>query len=86
MSNPHDTSVLFFARLREELGTDKLTLPGAETTAGAILQQLVSSHPQWRQALERAPVLCAVNQTMVSLDHPVQPGDEVGFFPMVTGG
>lgn len=85
MSNT-DITVLFFARLREELGTGELTLSGHVTTADAILQQLISEHPHWQPALQRAPVLCSINQTMASLDHPVQPGDEVGFFPMVTGG
>jgi molybdopterin synthase sulfur carrier subunit len=28
----------------------------------------------------------AVNQEYVDTDHPVQPGDEVAFFPPVTGG
>ncbi len=79
-------TVLFFARLREELGTREITLPGESTTAAALLEKLIADHPHWRPTLERAPVLCAVNQLMTSLDHPVHPGDEVGFFPMVTGG
>ena len=28
----------------------------------------------------------AVNQEYVDIDHPVKPGDEVAFFPPVTGG
>jgi molybdopterin synthase sulfur carrier subunit len=31
-------------------------------------------------------VRVAVNQEHVDLDHPVHPGDEVAFFPPVTGG
>jgi molybdopterin synthase sulfur carrier subunit len=31
-------------------------------------------------------VRVAVNQEHVRLDHPVRPGDEVAFFPPVTGG
>ncbi|MDU3076242.1 MAG: MoaD/ThiS family protein, partial [Mixta calida] len=30
--------------------------------------------------------LASVNQTLVSLQHPIQDGDEVAFFPPVTGG
>lgn len=79
-------NILFFARLREELNTHQLTITGSETTPAAILQQLIAEHPQWQATLERAPVLCAINHTIAALDHPVGPGDEVGFFPMVTGG
>jgi|TARA_B110000459_G_C16159208_1_gene294366 molybdopterin synthase sulfur carrier subunit len=28
----------------------------------------------------------AVNQEYVDLDHPIKPGDEIAFFPPVTGG
>ena len=31
-------------------------------------------------------LLAAVNQTLVSLEHPLTEGDEVAFFPPVTGG
>jgi len=30
--------------------------------------------------------VCAVNQTQADSDHPVTDGDEVAFFPPVTGG
>jgi molybdopterin synthase sulfur carrier subunit len=33
-----------------------------------------------------ARVRVAVNQEHVRLDHPIEPGDEVAFFPPVTGG
>ena len=34
----------------------------------------------------RPCVLAAVNQTLVELTHPLKAGDEVAFFPPVTGG
>ncbi|WP_251906820.1 MoaD/ThiS family protein, partial [Klebsiella pneumoniae] len=37
-------------------------------------------------ALEDGKLLAAVNQTLVSFDHPLTDGDEVAFFPPVTGG
>lgn len=52
--------VLFFAQVRELVGTDSLTLDASE--------------------------LAAVNQTLTSFEHPVASGDEVAFFPPVTGG
>jgi molybdopterin synthase sulfur carrier subunit len=37
----------------------------------------------WRGS---ANLRCAVNQQMVALDSPLGDGDEVAFFPPVTGG
>ena len=37
-------------------------------------------------ALEDGKLLAAVNQTLVSFDHSLTDGDEVAFFPPVTGG
>ena len=47
------------------------------TFFGLIIAQL---------ALEEGRLLAAVNQTLVSFDHPVVSGDEVALFPPVTGG
>lgn len=41
---------------------------------------------RWALALEDGKLLAAVNQTLVSFDHPLTDGDEVAFFPPVTGG
>ncbi|XXD10585.1 molybdopterin synthase sulfur carrier subunit [Klebsiella sp. R445] len=79
--------VLFFAQVRELVGTDALTLEAdAPLTVEAIRQQLVSRGDRWALALEAGKLLAAVNQTLTSFDHPVAPGDEVAFFPPVTGG
>lgn len=73
--------VRFFARLREQLGLSELELDG---------NSVHSVHEVWRQATRDAVlpanVLTAVNMHYVSLSHPVQDGDEVAFFPPVTGG
>ncbi|MGV2470112.1 molybdopterin synthase sulfur carrier subunit, partial [Bacillus subtilis] len=37
-------------------------------------------------ALEDGKLLSAVNQSFVSGEHPLTSGDEVAFFPPVTGG
>lgn len=41
---------------------------------------------RWALALEDGKLLAAVNQTLVSFDHSLTDGDEVAFFPPVTGG
>ncbi|VUS21833.1 molybdopterin synthase sulfur carrier subunit [Klebsiella huaxiensis] len=80
-------NVLFFAQVRELLGTDSLTLePNGLSTVEAVRQQLVTRGDRWALALEEGKLLAAVNQTLASFDHPLAAGDEVAFFPPVTGG
>lgn len=79
--------VLFFAQVRELLGTDSLMLdPRGLTTVEAVRQQLIARGDRWALALEEGKLLAAVNQTLTSFDHPLVSGDEVAFFPPVTGG
>lgn len=80
-------NVLFFAQVRELVGTDTLTLDASELpTVEAVRQQLVARGDRWTLALAEGKLLAAVNQTLTSFDHPVAGGDEVAFFPPVTGG
>lgn len=86
MSN-NTITVRFFARLREELATDMLTLePTPGLTAGQLLAQLAAKGGAWRQLNGDQPVMIAINQTMAKAGHPVHGGDEIAFFPPVTGG
>lgn len=80
--------VLFFAQVRELVGTDSLTLDASElATVEAVRQQLAARGDRWAWlALEEGKLLAAVNQTLTSFEHPVASGDEVAFFPPVTGG
>ncbi len=79
-------TVLFFARIRESVGVDRLTLDSACGTVEALRLTLCGRGERWSLALEPGKLLSAVNQTLVSRDHPVADGDEVAFFPPVTGG
>lgn len=78
--------VLFFAQVRELVGTDSLTLDIDATTVDALRRQLALRGDRWALALEEGKLLAAVNQTLVEAAHPVVDGDEVAFFPPVTGG
>ncbi|RTZ14102.1 molybdopterin synthase sulfur carrier subunit [Vibrio aquaticus] len=78
--------VLFFAQTRELVGTDELQLEGDFATVEAVRQHLVQQEGKWDIALEEGKLLAAVNQSIVPLDHSLQSGDEVAFFPPVTGG
>lgn len=73
--------VRFFASLRESLGRD-----GAEVDlpAGARIADV------WREVTGAqtlpAGILCAVNHDYAAPEAAVRDGDEVAFFPPVTGG
>lgn len=78
--------VLFFASLREALGTGQLDHPAVDGERVVdLLDALRRQGDEWRRALDGA-LLCSVNQEVVSLDTVLTAGDEVGLFPPVTGG
>lgn len=80
--------VLFFARIREELGIDKVSVaPSPALTITMLREQLIADHGEsWRPVLCADNVIKAVNQEVVEDHHPLADGDEVAFFPPVTGG
>lgn len=80
-------SLQLFARYREVLGVDQQQLQWSPElgTLRALRDSLLSRGDAW-QVLAEARLMCALNQEMVSLDTPLQDGDEVAFFPPVTGG
>lgn len=73
--------VKFFASLKESLG-----IPDTEVNDSTVKNVTDA----WSKATGDKPVpdnlLCAVNHQHVELDHSVQDGDEIAFFPPVTGG
>ena len=84
-----NVTVLFFASLREALGTgrEQIDLPDGVATAGQLRAFLRMRGQAWEQALGEASALrVAVNQVMADPATPLLPGAEVAFFPPVTGG
>ncbi|OKO49159.1 molybdopterin converting factor subunit 1 [Pseudomonas sp. BTN1] len=77
-------NVLFFARYAEAVGFDSLEMEGEFSTVDAVRLALASD-PEFA-VLNEASLMCARNEELCSLDEPVQAGDEVAFFPPVTGG
>ncbi|MDJ0878524.1 MAG: molybdopterin converting factor subunit 1 [Halieaceae bacterium] len=80
--------VLFFARLREQLGVGNLELSPEEagTTVAELRSRLQARGGQWADALSADNLLCALNQQQARGDESITAGDEVAFFPPVTGG
>ncbi|MYM63074.1 molybdopterin converting factor subunit 1 [Pseudomaricurvus sp. HS19] len=81
-------TILYFARLRDELGLgeEQLEFTPAIRTLGALRDQLCERGPQWRNSLRADGIFAAVNQGIADWDTPLQGGEEVAFFPPVTGG
>ena len=79
----------YFASLKEELGVthEAIDLPTASADVKTILQTLSARGGKWQTNLvSNGKLRFAVNHIMVGADAPVRDGDEVAFFPPVTGG
>jgi len=81
--------ILYFARFREKLGVEReqMALNSQLQTVAMLMQELSSRGENWKDVFSGSQqVLVAVNQEMVKADAVLNDGDEVGFFPPVTGG
>ena len=81
--------VLFFASLREQLGTgaEDMELPAGVSTVEALRSHLRSRGGAYERAFsDKHLVRAAVNQEMAQPGAAIKAGDEVAFFPPVTGG
>jgi molybdopterin synthase sulfur carrier subunit len=81
--------VLYFARLREALGTgsESIVLPRGVGDLDALRAHLIARGGAWSDELgANKAVRAAVNHDMASGDTRITDGDEIAFFPPVTGG
>jgi len=81
--------VLYFAWLRQRagVGEESVSPPPEVVDVGGLMRWLAGRSPGHASAFaDPAQVRMAVNQEFCGPDHPVKPGDEVAFFPPVTGG
>jgi molybdopterin synthase sulfur carrier subunit len=82
-------TVLYFARLREALGkaSEQIALPAGVSDLEALRALLRQRGGAWADELsDQKAFRVAVNQDMARGDTPVRDGDEIAFFPPVTGG
>lgn len=81
--------VLFFGRVRETLGHDKLSLAWSDglSTLDLLQAALCAQHGEkWLEVLGQDNIIRSVNQQVAEGDQALADGDEVAFFPPVTGG
>lgn len=79
--------VLFLAQLREQLGTAELRVAASGITSiEALKRHLVTLDAGWERFLFNNKLLVAVNHEYAKADVVIKSGDEVAFFPPVTGG
>ena len=78
--------IIFFAQIRELVGVERLELTVEQMPISQLLEQLSLRGDKWSLALKERTVFCAVNHTLVGYDYIIKEGDEIAFFPPVTGG
>ncbi|MFT5211592.1 MAG: molybdopterin synthase sulfur carrier subunit [Flavobacterium sp.] len=81
-------NIKLFASLRESLGGHDFAL---EIKQGLTITELTrflgeSKGPKWHDILTADNVITAINQTIVERTQVLCDGDELAYFPPVTGG
>lgn len=82
--------ILFFARLREQLGQSKVQLSTDELETPAniqtVLDYLQHQNPSWSDALSSPDLCFAIDQEQAQATDIVSQSCELAIFPPVTGG
>lgn len=80
--------LLYFAQLREALGTrgEEIALPAGVADVAALRAHLAARGEAWGELTRSRNLRAALNQRMVGPEAAIADGDEVAFFPPVTGG
>ena len=78
--------VLYFAALRELLGTSEETISGLPSPLGVrqLAERLAQRHP--RLVPHLGSVRFAVNETFVNMSAEIVDGDTIALIPPVSGG
>ena len=81
-------TILYFASLREKLGTasEQIELPADVANVGALRAHLAARGAHWQILTQSKSLRAAVNQQMATTETKIADGNEVAFFPPVTGG
>ena len=81
--------IIYFASLRDRIGRaeEQLELPESAANLADLIAHLSDLHGSaWSDQINNTPVLTAVNHEMCERTQSIKDGDEIAFFPPVTGG
>lgn len=80
--------ILYFASLREAVGSssEQIDLPAGVADIGALRAHLAERGGRWSVLTQSKSLRAAVNQQMAGATAAIADGDEIAFFPPVTGG
>ena len=81
-------TVKFFSFIREAVETEQLVLEPNDNlrTVEALKNELGLRGEAWKEALSHPNLIQAINQRVVFQEEVIRDGDEVAFFPPMTGG
>ena len=93
MSGSVSITIKLFSALREALGESEFELDltdvseaSTQVDVASIKKQLSQRGAEWKEALNQPNLVHALNHKVVFTDAVVSEGDELAFFPPMTGG
>jgi sulfur-carrier protein len=79
--------ILFFAKYREKFGAPAVEISASGlASVGALIQHMKRHFPAAEGILGDQNLIISVNQELAGMQTSIKSGDEVAFFPPVTGG
>ena len=81
--------IVYFASLKDKIGRSEemLELPAGVENLDQLVVALSAKHGEvWSAVINGFTILNAVNHEMCERSQPIKDGDEIAFFPPVTGG
>lgn len=82
-------NILYFARVKEllNLASEEIVVPTEVDTILQLKDYMAQRGDVWQALFKGQGIIrAAINQTLVADDAKLNDGDEVAFFPPVTGG